>query len=107
MPILEELFRHYSWIITVRKLTLFALATELHRSFFLEKFGGNFQRVTEKSLLGATKPGNGGFGSTGLGVIKQIKVDEEEKFEEEVNHHKCDDKCLCCKLLKSQKRIYK
>ena len=40
---------------------------------FLEKFGANFQRVTEKSLLGATKRGNGGFGSTGLGVMKKKK----------------------------------
>ena len=38
---------------------------------FLEKFGANFQRVTEKSLLGTIKRGNGGFGSTGLGVMKK------------------------------------
>ena len=68
--------------------------------FFLEKVGANFQRVTEKSLLGATKRGNGGFGSTGLSVIKKIKVDEEEKNEEEqVNHHKCDDKCSMLQIV--------
>ena len=56
-----------------------------------------------KKLLGATKRENGGFGSTGLGVIKKIKVNEEEKNEEEVNHHKCDDKCTLLQIAEKPK----
>ena len=40
---------------------------------FSEKSGANFQRVTEKSLLGSRKRGNGGIASTGLSVIKKLK----------------------------------
>ena len=70
---------------------------------FLEKFGTKFQRVTEKGLLGATKQGNGSFGSTGLSLIKKIKVDEEDENEEEVNHHKCDDKCILLQIVEKPK----
>ena len=54
---------------------------------FIEKFDVNFQKVTKKSLLGITKRGSRGFGSTGLSVIKKTKVDslsdEEESDKEE------------------------
>ena len=54
---------------------------------FIEKFDVNFQKVTKKSLLGITKRGSHGFGSTGLSVIKKTKVDslsdEEESDKEE------------------------
>ena len=53
--------------------------------------------------MGARKRRNGGFGSTGLNVIKKIKVDEEEKNEEEVNHHKCDDKCTLLQIVEQPK----
>ena len=50
---------------------------------FIEKFDVNFQKKTKKSLLGITKQGSSGFGSTGLSVIKKNKVDflsdEEEQ----------------------------
>ena len=54
---------------------------------FIEKFDVNLQKVTKKSLLGITKRGSGGFGSTSLSVIKKTKVDslsdEEESDKEE------------------------
>ena len=53
--------------------------------------------------MGARKRRNDGFGSTGLNVIKKIKVDEEEKNEEEVNHHKCDDKCTLLQIVEQPK----
>ena len=54
---------------------------------FIEKIDVKFQKVTKKSLLGIAKRGSGGFGSTGLSVIKKNKVDylsdEEESDKEE------------------------
>ena len=40
----------------------------------MEKFIANFQRVTGKQLLGITKRGSDGFGSTGVSVIKKKKA---------------------------------
>ena len=37
----------------------------------MEKFTASFQRVTEKHLLGITKIGSDGFGSTGVSVIEK------------------------------------
>ena len=37
---------------------------------FMEKFNTNFYRVSNVHLLGSTKRGNDGFGSTGVQVIK-------------------------------------
>ena len=45
---------------------------------FMEKFNANFHRVTDKHLLGQTKRGNDGFGSTGVTVIKKAKKDDDE-----------------------------
>ena len=42
----------------------------------MEKFNANFHRVTDKHLLGQTKCGNDGFGSTGVTVIKKAKNDD-------------------------------
>ena len=42
----------------------------------LEKYNVKFQKVTDKSLLGATKRGSSGFGSAGLSVIKKTKLDD-------------------------------
>ena len=57
------------------------------QALFIEKFDVNFQKVTKKSLLGITKRRSGGFGSTGLIVIKKTKVDslsdEEDSNKEE------------------------
>ena len=46
---------------------------------FFEKFDAHFEKVSKKEELGATKRGSGGFGSTGITVIKKIKLPEEEK----------------------------
>ena len=40
---------------------------------FIEKFDANFQRVYNAHLLGRTKRGNDGLGSTGIQVIKELK----------------------------------
>ena len=40
---------------------------------FMERFNANFHRVTDKHLLGQTKRGNDGFGSTGVTAIKKLK----------------------------------
>ena len=44
---------------------------------FLEKFDVQFTKVNKKEYLGNTKGGNGGFGSTGVTVIKKMKLSEE------------------------------
>ena len=45
---------------------------------FMEKFNASFHRVSEKHLLGKTKRGNDGFGSTGITVIKKVKKDDDD-----------------------------
>ena len=40
---------------------------------FMEKFNAKFVQVFDKGLLGKTKRGNDGFGSTRVGVIKKSK----------------------------------
>ena len=44
---------------------------------FMEKFNANFHRVYNALLLGRTKRGNDGFGSTGVEVIKKTKKEDE------------------------------
>ena len=46
---------------------------------FMGKLDVNFQRVTDKHLLGLTKRGSDGFGSTGFSEIKKIKKSEISK----------------------------
>ena len=48
---------------------------------FMEKFNANFHSVTDKHLLGQTKCGNDGFGSTGVTVIKKAKKDDDDEIE--------------------------
>ena len=47
---------------------------------FMEKFNANFHRVSDPHLLGKTKSGNDGFGSTGIQVIKKAKKEDEIQF---------------------------
>ena len=47
---------------------------------FMEKFNANFHRVSNVHLLGSTKRGNDGFGSTGVQVIKRVKKEDEIKL---------------------------
>ena len=42
----------------------------------IEKYNVKFEKVSDKSLLGATKSGSRGFGSTGSSVIKKNKLDD-------------------------------
>ena len=42
----------------------------------LEKYNVNFEKVGERILLGGTKCGSSGFGSTGVNVIKKTKLDD-------------------------------
>ena len=43
---------------------------------FMEKFSVNFHKVSDPALLGKTKHGHDGFGSTGVEVIKKVKQSE-------------------------------
>ena len=43
----------------------------------MKNFNANFVQVSDKSLLGKTKHGNDGFGSTEFSVIQKIKNDSE------------------------------
>lgn len=52
---------------------------------FVEQFNANFEKVTKKDLLGITKRGIGGFGSTGMSVIKQVKKDPNDKEEQKIS----------------------
>ena len=42
----------------------------------LEKYNVNFEKLGERILLGGAKHGSSGFGSTGVNVIKKIKLDD-------------------------------
>ena len=54
----------------------------LAQAVFLEKFDVKFEKVNNIEQLGKTKRGNGGFGSTGITVIKKMKPNKEEEHEE-------------------------
>ena len=45
---------------------------------FMEKFNEHFVQVFDKDLLGKTKRGNDGLGSTGVSVIKKSKNDSDK-----------------------------
>ena len=45
---------------------------------FMEKFNADFGKVSDTTMLGNTKRGNEGFGSTGAQVIKKLKESETE-----------------------------
>ena len=62
----------------------FAIRTgdRLAQAVILEKFDVKFEKVNNIEQLGKTKRGNGGFGSTGITVIKKMKPNEEEEHEE-------------------------
>ena len=57
----------------------FTVRTEgtIAQVLFMEKFNVNFHRVSNVHLLGSTKRGNDGFGSTGVQVIKRVKKEDE------------------------------
>ena len=47
---------------------------------FMERFNVNFEKVSHPDLLGKTKCGNDGFGSTGVQVIKKAKKECPSNF---------------------------
>ena len=57
----------------------FTVRTEdtIAQVLFMEKFNVNFHSVSNVHLLGSTKRGNDGFGSTGVQVIKRVKKEDE------------------------------
>ena len=52
------------------------LGNRIAQVVIMEKYNVKFEKVTDKNLLGATKRGKSGFGSTGLSVIKKTKLDD-------------------------------
>ena len=57
----------------------FTVRTEgtIAQVLFMEKFNVNFHSVSNVHLLGSTKRGNDGFGSTGIQVIKKAQKEDE------------------------------
>ena len=48
----------------------------------MEKFDVKFEKVNNIEQLGKKERGNGGFGSTGITMIKKMRSNEEEEHEE-------------------------
>ena len=65
------LFNQSEKVFTVRT------GDRIAQSVFFEKFVLRFEKVSTQEELGATKRGNGGFGITGITVIKKMKVHEQ------------------------------
>ena len=81
------LFNHSERVFTVR------MGDRIAQVVFLEKFDAQFEKVSKKEELGVTKRDSGGFSSTGLTVIKKMKVseDEEQQDVKESESNKDDD----------------
>ena len=47
------------------------------QAVFFERFDVRFEKVSKQEDLGTTKRGSGGLGSTGITVIKKMKVSEQ------------------------------
>ena len=65
------LFNHSEKVFTVRT------GDRIAQAVFFEKYFVRFQKVSKQDELGATKRGSGGFGSTGITIIKKMKVSEQ------------------------------
>ena len=50
------------------------LGDRIAQVVFIEKNNVKFEKVSDKSLLGATKRGSSGFGSTGLSMVKKTNL---------------------------------
>ena len=44
---------------------------------FVKRIDADFQKVEKKDLLSTTKRGEGGFGSTGISVIKKSESEDD------------------------------
>ena len=64
--------RHHEKTFTVR------VEDRIAQVAFMEKFIVNFCKVSDPALLGKTKRGHDGFGSTGVEVIKKVKERERK-----------------------------
>ena len=71
------IFNHSEKVFTVRT------GDRIAQAVFFEKFDVRFEKVSKQEELGATKRGSGGFGSTGITIIKRMKVSEDEQPEED------------------------
>ena len=71
------LVNHSEKVFTVRK------GDRIAQALFFEKFDVYFEKVSKKEELGVTKRGTGGFGSTGITIIKNMKVSEDEQQPED------------------------
>ena len=71
------LVNHSEKVFTVR--TGYRIA----QAVFFEKFDARFEKVSKQEELGVTKRGSGGFHSTGITVIKTMKVSEDEQPEDD------------------------
>ena len=92
------LFNHSEKVFTVQT------GDRIAQAVFFEKFDIHFEKVSKKEELGATKRGSGGFGSTGITVIKKVKVAEDDDLavtaeegiitvnDEVILHEKVDNK---------------
>ena len=67
----------------------------------MEKIYANFVQVSDKGLMGKTKRGNDGFGSTGFSVIKKPKI-ESRTFESKQTtaQNSCEMLQVVCKKTK-------
>ena len=65
------IFNHSEKVFTVRT------GDRIAQAVFFEKFDVRFEKVSKQEELGATKRGRGGLGSTGITVIKKMKVSEQ------------------------------
>ena len=71
------LFNHSEKVFTVRT------GDRIAQAVFFEKFDVRFEKVSKQEELGVTKRGSGGFRSTGITVIKKMKVSEDEQPEDD------------------------
>ena len=69
------LVNHFEKVFTVRT------GDRIAQAVFFEKFCGRFEKVSKQKELEVTKRGSGGFRSTGITVIKKMKVSEDEQPE--------------------------
>ena len=65
------LVNHSEKVFTVRT------GDRIAQAVFFEKFDVRFEKVSKQEELGVTKRGSGGFRSTGITVIKKMKVSEQ------------------------------
>ena len=70
------LVNHSEKVFTVRT------GNRIAQAVFFEKFDLRFEKVSKQEELGVTKRGSGGFRSTGITVIKKMKMSENEQPED-------------------------